>query len=305
MDSNICFNFSALSDIQNLVAIKQEEHLKLDFKTINNANLNGRDDKRNLAKAMSGFSNSSGGTIIWGVDARKDKLGVDCASSLKPISNVRLFLSRLNEMTGIAVSPIVEGIEHRIIETDGDAGFAMTFIPESLSGPHMAKLGEDRYYKRSGDSFYKMEHFDIEDMFGRRAKPVLEISTRVKGHGLNAEIIIGIKNIGRATAKSPYIAFSVSQPYRLSRYGLDGNMNHGMKIIPYIGPKLPHRFGEGSNTAIHPGVIHEVALLSIGLAPKPEQKPKEAIQIEYEMAAENFQLTSGKKEVSLSELGYC
>lgn len=29
----------------------------------------------------------------------------------------------------------------------------------------MAKLEEDRYYKRSGDSFYRMEHFDLEDMF--------------------------------------------------------------------------------------------------------------------------------------------
>ena len=41
----------------------------------------------------------------------------------------------------------------------------------------MAKLGENRYYKRSGDSFYQMEHFDLEDMFGRRRKPKLKMSS--------------------------------------------------------------------------------------------------------------------------------
>ncbi len=304
MNSNIYLNFNTLKDIQNLVDIKQEEHLKLDFKTIKHTTLNSKDDKRTLAKAISGFSNSSGGTIIWGVDARKNKSGIDCASSIEPISNIRLFLSRLNELTGSAVSPIVEGIEHQIIENDDETGFAITFVPESLSGPHMAKLGEDRYYKRSGDSFYKMEHFDLEDMFGRRAKPILELSIRVKNQERGSDIIVGIKNIGRGVAKAPYIALSVSQPYNLSNYGLDGNRHHGMQKIPYIGSTLPHRFGEGTNTVIHPSVIHEVALLRHKSTSSIKKKPTEAIKIEYEMAAENFQLTRKIKEVSLEELGY-
>jgi hypothetical protein len=39
----------------------------------------------------------------------------------------------------------------------------------------MAKFGQDRYYKRSGDTFRRMEHFDLEDMFGRRPRPKLEL----------------------------------------------------------------------------------------------------------------------------------
>ena len=31
----------------------------------------------------------------------------------------------------------------------------------------MAKLGENRYYQRSGDQFRMMEHFQVADMFGR------------------------------------------------------------------------------------------------------------------------------------------
>jgi predicted HTH transcriptional regulator len=61
------------------------------------------DDKRNLAKCLSGFANSSGGIIVWGVDARKNAQGIDCASAASEIASIRQFLSRLNELTGEAV----------------------------------------------------------------------------------------------------------------------------------------------------------------------------------------------------------
>lgn len=31
------------------------------------------------------------------------------------------------------------------------------------------------YYKRSEDGCYRLEHFDLEDMFGRRQRPLLEL----------------------------------------------------------------------------------------------------------------------------------
>ena len=62
--------------IDDFIANKQVEHLQLDFKTINDADLNHRDDRKTLAKAMSGFSNSNGGLIIWGVVAEKNDEGI-------------------------------------------------------------------------------------------------------------------------------------------------------------------------------------------------------------------------------------
>jgi hypothetical protein len=293
-----------LADLQEYVDTQQDENLFLDFKRVNRPDLTNSDDKKNLAKALSGFSNSSGGLIIWGVDARKNAQGIDCAWEMKPIQMVKRFLSRLNELTGLAVSPIVDGVQHRIIETDKDDGFVVTYIPESDSGPHMAKMGDDRYYKRSGDSFYRLEHFDLEDMFGRRPRPILDLNTRITGTGLNSKIIIGIKNIGRGSAKAPYIAFGVSPPFKLDLYGLDGNMHEGMKKLPHLGSDLPHRYGEGSNVVIHPGIIHEVASLHLGLVPKESQIPTSDIVVEYEMAAEEFLLSKGSKIITLNELGF-
>lgn len=299
------FNSLNLADLQEYVDTQQEENLFLDFKRINRPDLTNSDDKKNLAKALSGFSNSSGGLIVWGIDARKNAQGIDCACELMAIQSVKRFLSRLNELTGMAVSPIVDGVQHKIINADKNDGFVVTYIPESASGPHMAKLGDDRYYKRSGDSFYRLEHFDLEDMFGRRPRPLLQLSTRISGAGLNSKIIIGIKNVGRGSAKAPYIAFDVSPPFKLDRHGLDGNMNEGMKKLPYLDSDLPHRYGEGSNVVIHPGIVHEVASLHLGLIPKESQTPTSDIVIDYEMAAEEFMLNKGSKVITLTELGFC
>jgi len=198
------FNQLDAEAIKEFIQQGQEEHLYLDFKTVSNANLNGVDDKKNLAKAVSGFANSSGGLIVWGVDARKNPLGIDCARGLNEISPIQLFVSRLNTLTGESVSPLVDGIIHKSIISGEEKGCAVTLVPESQSGPHMAKLGEDRYYKRSGDSFYRMEHFDLEDMFGRRQKPILEVQMghrRFAEEDLNEEFDFYLINTGRGIAK--------------------------------------------------------------------------------------------------------
>lgn len=304
---NLLETFTSLKwvDLQEYVDTQQEENLFLDFKRVNSFDLTNGDDKKNLAKALSGFSNSSGGLIVWGIDARKNAQGIDCASELKAIQSVKRFLSRLNELTGMAVSPLVDGVEHRIIEAENENGFVVTYIPESDSGPHMAKLGDDRYYKRSGDSFYRLEHFDLEDMFGRRPKPALECSAKVHGYGLEVQVIIGIRNSGKGPAKAPFIAFDCSAPFKLNIYGLDGNMNEGMKRLSYIGSDLRYRYGEGSNVVIHPGLNHEVASVWLGQSSQNRKKPENDLCIKYALAAEGWPLKSGEIILPLKELGIC
>ena len=162
--------------IESDVELKQEEHLHLDFKTLKNSELTNGDDKRNIARCISGFANSSGGIMIWGIDARKNSDGIDCATAIVELRKPAVLVSRLNTLSGDATSPIIDGLRHKpILNSKSGGGVVATFVPETDGGPYMAMLGEQRYHKRSGDSFYQMEHFDLEDMFGRRQKPNLEI----------------------------------------------------------------------------------------------------------------------------------
>ena len=234
------FNALDLAAIDDFITGLQEENISLDFKRINRADLSHTDDKKNLAKALSGFANSSGGIIVWGVDARKNADGIDCAAAKVEINPIALFVARLNEMTGRAVSPVLDGVIHKAIASTGDSGFAVTYVPESDSGPHMAKLGEERYYKRIGDSFYRMEHFDLEDMFGRRKGPKLVLSTWLTGERPNITIYLGIKNEGRGTAKAPYLAFQCPRPFRISMFEL-GSGQTGLPKLHNAGQELPYR----------------------------------------------------------------
>lgn len=290
------FEALSLGDINNFISDHQEENLLLDFKLINNADLGHANDRKNLAKALSGFANSSGGLIIWGVDARKNAQDIDCAVGTQEIEPLSLLISRLNELTGRAVSPIVEGVRHRSIPVIADRGFAVTLVPESDSNPHMAKLGEDRYYKRSGDSFYKMEHFDLEDMFGRRKKPKIRLVARVNRP--RDEVVIGILNEGRGTAKAPYISFVVPTPLALSRYGVDGNGTDGLPRLHHAGNDYSEpRYGANSNIVIHPNTIHDVT--RIEFRGREEDRPGGEIVIEYEIAAEDMQITRSRLVVNL------
>jgi len=162
------FDAMTLSDLANFVRVQQEEHVNLEFKTANTSDLSHFDDRKNLAKALSGFANSSGGLLVWGVVAAKNVEQIDCAIAVSEIPQVRLFVGRLNTLTGQAVSPIVDGVPHKAIVSNGEAGFAVTMVPESESGPHMAKCREDRYYKRSGDRFMKLRELGCPAPFHNR-----------------------------------------------------------------------------------------------------------------------------------------
>lgn len=280
--------------LREFVAEQRQEDLYLDFKNVN-ADLTA-DDRRNLARALSGFANSSGGIIVWGVDARKNKEGIDCASALREIEKVAALLTRLNQLTGEGVDPIVDGVRHRIIPTADGRGFAVTLVPESGGGPHMAKLREDRYFKRSGDSFYQMEHFDIADMFGRRRRPTLEVTASVK----RANIIIGIRNDGRASARAPYLAINCDGPFQRSMFGLDGNYTEGLPLLR--GHEQPWRYGGGGEIVIHPGMQHDVALLWLGLNGERRPHLTNDTVIKYEVACEDQPVRQGEIVIPLAQI---
>ena len=145
MDLDAFFDGIHSAQVSGFISSRREEDLFLDFKTVNRSDLSHSDDKKTFAKALSGFANSSGGIIVWGVEARKDAVtDADCATSLREIDDVALFVSRLNEFTGQFVRPLVDGVRHRGITLSGTSGVALSYVPPSDAGPHMALAAEAR-----------------------------------------------------------------------------------------------------------------------------------------------------------------
>ena len=166
--------------IQKLIEEQQEENLFLDFKRKANANapFMDRDDRKNYAKALSAFSNASGGLVIWGVEARSmSEHSPDVAVGVKPISHLMKFVTDLNSLTHGALIPVNNQVQNIpiFIDKKKDIGIAVSYIPESDVYPHRALLGVHQYYTRAGDSFIVMEHHLLEESFGKKFKPKMAI----------------------------------------------------------------------------------------------------------------------------------
>ena len=73
MDLRAAFESMDVARVEQFIKDKQEENIELDFKTVNSADLSDADDRKNLAKVISAFANSSGGLIVWGIDADRSE----------------------------------------------------------------------------------------------------------------------------------------------------------------------------------------------------------------------------------------
>lgn len=166
-------------------AERKAEELFLDFKRSADNGDGERlheTDRKNLARALSGFANSEGGVIVWGVDASKAADRADVARTLVPIRNVARYVSWLEQAVSGSVVPPAPGVRSIIVFEDTDHnGVAATLIPQSPRAPHQTATHSEnrRYYIRAGSSFEPAPHGLLAALFGHRPLPDIEISTTV------------------------------------------------------------------------------------------------------------------------------
>lgn len=293
--------------IREFIRDKQEEHLTLEFKTVSKADLTDKQDKKNFAKTLSGFANSSGGIIVWGVEAKKIQ-GIDCACGVKEIMPLSQFVSRLNQLTGELVHPLVEGVAHRKVTISGDKGFVVTLVPESDAGPHMAMGFEGRHYKRSGESFYPMEHYDIEDMFGRRKKPKLSLCSEVVRGGISGSspnrqfdchLYVGIENSGRGLAKHVAIEIELNDPYHLGDLRYHTGEEYGFRILRRLRSKA-RLVSLGADVVIHPKSSLRVALIAFKVM--EASAPDQDVVIKADIMAEDMRTVEEKLIITRADI---
>ena len=191
------------ADLSRLKNDATPETLHLEFKRKGNSR-NGvpdDEDKKKFSKTLSAFANSDGGVLLWGIGTQKQK-GRDVACRLEPITDVTEFRSRLGQYLKDAAQPYVDGVLLDILDSTSTsgAGYLKCLVPASTKTPHRA-MGDREYYKRSAEGCYRLEHFDLEDMFGRRQRPYLELfvdlGSSVDGY---EQFTFSMENQGRALA---------------------------------------------------------------------------------------------------------
>lgn len=161
------------SAIEAFIADRRAEELFLDFKRSSNNGADARlstNDRKNLSKAISGFGNSEGGVIVWGVDCSLEKDGADVAKAEVPLENPKRFASLLQGAISGCTVPPHSGVENHVLDIEDGKGFVITLIPKSNSAPHQM-LPNKQYYIRAGSNFVPTPHDVLSGMFGKRPQP--------------------------------------------------------------------------------------------------------------------------------------
>jgi len=278
------------ADLRRLITEKVKEDLHLEFKQKNNRSHPQLEDSDSsqFSRALSGLANSDGGVLVWGIETDKQER----AKTLKAISDAHTFNAVLKKSLLNSTQPIVDRVLIDVIEgtkKDG-SGFIKCLIPSSDKAPHRAMLAAREYFKRTTEGFYRLEHFDLEDMFGRRPHPSLTAHLELRprpGDDPHEELHFAFINVGRGIAK--YVGFVCRFDDGVAVLASSGGpwnataANNGLPTVVYA----------DNASVIHPtGIVSFVGNTTIRRAAKGQN-----LHIKFNWYCENMTLRSFDGEV--------
>ena len=241
------------SMIRQLVEQRASEELFLDFKRAATQAQHTRlqlDDRENHAKSLSGFGNTAGGVIVWGVDCRNLRDSGDVARALHPIPFVDRFRSWLEADVSGATLPSHVGVRHGVCHRDANgAGYVATLVPAADHGPLQVPT-QWRYYMRAGSSFTAIPHAMLAAMFGRRPTPQFAVNVSVayplnlQGERAGTAAHITVRNDGLGIARDLFLSVRV----------VTSPDSDCVRIMPAGDDRIQEMFGpHGSRTVMcHP-----------------------------------------------------
>ena len=199
-----------IAAIEQFITERRSEELFLDFKrSADDGNLKNLhvNDLNNYGRAISGFGNSSGGVIVWGIDCSDLGDGSDVARAKRPIEDPKRFVSWLEKKTSGRTLPAHSEVIHHAIEIPGQTkGFVITLVPKSDWAPHQ-EINSKCYFMRVGSNFEPVPHGILEGFFGRRIQAKIVHKFLVKAGQDNIEIQLGLslRNEGRGLAEHAFL----------------------------------------------------------------------------------------------------
>ena len=114
--SELYQSLSTWGDLQTLIDGGETEGLHLECKSPSSPNLD-RGLKSQLARALSGYSNTAGGVILWGVATTPHSHSkIDVISQLEPLGNCAKFEKQLCVANPSLTSPSVLTSETKLIK---------------------------------------------------------------------------------------------------------------------------------------------------------------------------------------------
>jgi hypothetical protein len=162
--------------LQRMVQNKVEESLVLDYKD-SKALAQSDHERREIAKDVSAFANSAGGTIIYGIsEAGHLPIAIDAGAD--PAVHSREWPENVIDSR---IGPRIDGLQIIPVpleQTSPGRVAYVVIIPPSERAPHMAS--DNRYYKRYNFKSAPMEYYEVDDVRSRASRPRLSLQLDVR-----------------------------------------------------------------------------------------------------------------------------
>lgn len=200
-------------DIENLIENKIQEDTNLDYKT---PDFSKGDFSKELAKDVSAMANSDGGIILYGIQEEdhfpKEIIWIEKDGG---------YCERIEQIISSKIFRKIENVNVKKVLSDDKTKFVIVIeIPKSDTAPHQIHKDskQRRYYKRHGSITEQMEHYEIEDLFFKRKKPVLEIHLNPL-KSKNPAFEIDMQNAGKVIAEKVFLKILIPREFKIDGEG--------------------------------------------------------------------------------------
>lgn len=206
--------FDSIKDYSNLVDFVNDGECEGQYIECKSPfSLQGLDKKleSELSEEISGFSNSGGGVIIFGM-ATDNKKGFDVMTQPEPIGSVNQFMKKLTLKIPFLTQPTSRSIVKVIKEKDEDTkGFVVMYVPLTLNDP--VKSNKDgKFYIRTGNETPEMPYETLKKMFLGSTSP--DLISKLERPKLNKvestwKISIKIDNLSTYPSKNTKVSIKL------------------------------------------------------------------------------------------------
>lgn len=294
-------SLSSFSRINELIEAGESEGLHLECKSLQVPRLT-QEPKAHLAKAISGYSNTAGGIIIYGVSTTKHShSGLDILSQIEPIANCRAFEQQVKRAIPTLTTPTCLSFQTaHILENKKDKrGIVIAYVPESIGDPVQC-VKDNLFYLRTGDEFSVAPHEIIKKLFMANESPDLHpvfLSELVKTEADGTwKIPLGVGNDSSAVADNVTVSITIKNASDCSAINSEG-FNDSSGVNP--GKRV---FMRDLDRVIHRGLNIMVGNLQVKM--KVGKRPKRKLNLSITFYANKMRAKQYEYSVNLAKSGF-
>ncbi len=286
------------NDLNDLIDNGECETQYLECKAPSSPKIN-QNIQIHIAKALSGFANTAGGVVIYGMSTTKHPhSGLDILTQLVPLGNCAVFEKNLTNRIPTLGMPSIHSFKTKTIkEKKGDTkGIVVLYIPQSHGDP-VQSTKDNLFYFRTSDEFKPAPFELIKRLFAAVQSPNLflriakDIVTTKKDGTWHIPLVI--ENASSVFAENVQMTVEISNPEACESITADG-----LKDMSFLNPGA-RIFMIDVNRGIHRG--NNVMIGDIRVRMKKGKRPKRRLDLEFTLYANRMRAIQYMYSLSLAQ----